>query len=122
MSEGAQSWDYPSHGPLSLEAVRRVHRPGERFRISPARHHPGESFSEISRAGRRYVLAGSCSFTQGNFVWELRAGQFADLPEGPFEFRVLDAGPAELVRVWELPPGFWSGQAEQGAVPDRGGM
>jgi quercetin dioxygenase-like cupin family protein len=121
MGNGVQNWDHSEWGPASLETIRLLHRPGERFRVSPGRYDPGESFPEAARAGRRYVLAGSCSFTKGGEVWELRAGEFADLPGGQFEFRVLGDSPVELVSVWELPPEFWgSGHAEPAAAPDRG--
>lgn len=121
MGGEVQTWDYSNWDAPSLEAIRSLHRPGERFRISPDHYDAGESFSTISRAGRRYVLAGSCSFTKGGSTWELHIGEFVDLPEGQFEFRVVGASPVELVSVWALPPEFWeTGSPEQAAPPDRG--
>ena len=54
-------------------------------------------------------------------MWELQAGDIADIPEGGYEFRVLGRGPVEFVSVWELPPAFWAKavDAEPGLAPER---
>lgn len=117
-------WDAERMGPLCLESVRAIHQPPERFRVSPNRYPAGTSFPGAARAGRRYVLSGACSFRVGASVWELRAGDIADIPEGGYEFRVLGTGPVEFVSVWELPPEVWSraSDAEPGAAPDPARM
>jgi quercetin dioxygenase-like cupin family protein len=111
-------------GPLCLDSVRALHQPPERFRVSPSRYPAGASFSESTRAGRRYILSGACSFTAGKSVHELQAGDIADVPEGTYDFRVLGSGPVELVSVWELPFGFWAKtpDSEQSASADGGSM
>jgi hypothetical protein len=94
-------------GPLSVESIEALHQPPEHFRISQRRYPAAKTFQGAAQAGRHYVLSGGCSFTVGDQTWELRAGDIADIPEGRYEFRVLGDGPAELVSVWELPPGVW---------------
>jgi hypothetical protein len=110
----AQRWEFVGVGSLCLESVRALHQPPERFRVSPSCYSAGTAFGGAARAGRKYVLAGACSYTIGGEVWELRAGDIADLPEGGFAFRTLGGGLVEVVSVWELPAAFWFG------VPDTG--
>ncbi len=116
----AQRWDVTRMGPLCVESVRALHQPPERFRVSPSRYPAGTAFGGAARAGRKYVLAGACSYAVGGAVWELRAGDVADVPEGGFAFRVLGGGPVEVVSVWELPAAFWGStpDAEPGAAVD----
>lgn len=104
----AGRWDAERMGPLCVESVRALHQPPIRFRVSPRRYPAGTSFAGASRAGRQYVLSGACSFRVGISVWELQAGDIADIPEGAYEFRVLGTFPVEFVSVWELPPEVWA--------------
>ena len=104
---GVVRWDYDRLGPLSLEAVRALHQPAERFRVTPSRYPAGTAFAGTARVGRRYILAGACVFTLGEGTWELHAGDIVDLPEGDYQFRVLGGEPVELVTVWALPPEVW---------------
>lgn len=101
-------WDAERMGALCLESVRALHQPAHRFRVSPGRYPAGTSFTGAARAGRRYVLSGDCSFRVGALVWELQAGDIAEIPEGGYEFRVLGTSPVEFVSVWELPPEVWA--------------
>jgi hypothetical protein len=57
-------------------------------------------------AGRLYVLAGKCSLAVGGWSVEIEAGNYADFPEGDFQFRVLGPQDVELVHVWEIPEGY----------------
>jgi hypothetical protein len=100
-------WDFDRWGPPSVEAIRALHQPASRYRISPASYLAGTAFGGTARAGRKYVLAGACAFIVGPSTWELQAGDFADIPEGEYLLRVLGSEPVELVSVWELPPAFW---------------
>lgn len=108
MGDAVIRWDFERCGPPCAEAIRALHQPAGRYRISPASYPAGTEFGGAQRAGRKYVLAGSCAFTVGSATWELQAGDIADIPEGSYQFRVLGPGPVELVSVWDLPPESWS--------------
>ena len=117
-----QRWDVVRMEPLCVESVLALHQPPERFRVSLGRYPADTSFVGAARAGRKYVLAGSCSYVVRGATWELGAGDIADLPEGEFAFRVLGGSPVEVVSVWELPAAFWGGapDTEPDAAADGG--
>lgn len=102
-----QHWDATHLGPLNLEAVRALHRPRNRFRISSNRYTAGAEFTGLGRAGRLYVLAGACAVSVGESACELSAGDFVDLPQGQHTFRTVGDTAVEIVNVWELPKEFW---------------
>jgi hypothetical protein len=108
MKDAIWRWDELSLGPLCVESIRALHQPPEHFRVSPNRFLASTAFVGIGRAGRKYVMSGSCSFTIGASTWELHAGDIADLPAGEYEFRVLGEEPVEFVSVWELPAEVWA--------------
>ncbi len=118
----AERWDEVRLGPITVESVRVLHQPPERFRVSLDSHPAATTFTGTARAGRRYVLAGTCSYRVDELLWELRAGDIADLPAGEFTFRGRDGGPVQVVSVWELPAAFLAGvpDAEPGVAGDRG--
>jgi hypothetical protein len=107
----ARHWNEISKSSLSLEALRELHAPSSHYRISPNRYEAGVVFSGSSRAGRLYVLAGSCSKTVGSWHIELGAGMFVDYPSGSFHFAVEGTQGVQLVNVWLLPEGY-RGQSE----------
>lgn len=92
-------------GELDLATIQRRYEPNHRFRISPRSYPALVHFPEARRAGRIYLLRGSCSYELGDMVWRLEAPAFVDLPEGQSRFRA--AADVELVYVWPLPPEFW---------------
>jgi hypothetical protein len=100
----AVTWDEGRFGPLSLEAIRSIHQPANRHRISPNSYAAGTSFSGSTQEGVCYVLRGSVRFEfPGGESLTLRSGQFGTLPRGTFGFEVLGPDAAEVVRVWKLP-------------------
>lgn len=99
-------WDFEHLGPPDLDTIRALHLPAEHFRISRHRYPSGTTFSGSSRAGRRYVLTGTCAFEIAESTWRLASGDIADLPAGVYIFRVLGPDSVELVSVWELPHEF----------------
>lgn len=98
-------WSDEQYGPLCEEAVRRLHVPASRHRISRYTYRPDENISGSSRSGRIYVLAGRCRITVAGEMVCLEAGDVADLPSGEFSLEVAgqDDGALSLLRVWELP-------------------
>lgn len=98
----AQHWKDISREPLTIEAIRELHTPASHYRISPNNYTPGTQFPGTSKAGRIYVLSGSCYRAVGAWQVALEAGSFADFPAGDFEFKVLGKQPVKLVHVWPI--------------------
>lgn len=105
-SPDKRKWDEVQMGRLCLEAIRDLHQPAERFRISHRQYPAGTSFGGAAREGRKYILSGWCVFTIQQQTWELQSGDIADIPSGSFHFRVLGSCDVQIVSVWELPPDF----------------
>ena len=96
-------WSEISPDPLTVEAIRERHTPQSHYRISPNRYASGTFFIGSSRAGRIYVLSGSCSKNVGAWSVTLGPGAFADFPAGDFTFQVLGDQEVQLVNVWSIP-------------------
>ncbi len=101
----ALRWD-SSQGPISETAVRALHQPAGRFRVSVARYPKGSKFEGRMRAGTCYVLEGSCCYTFPDAVAKLSSGDIATLPAGDFLFEAHED--VVLAQVWELPSAFWT--------------
>ncbi len=99
-------WNVAERGPLTLEAIRSIHRPNGDFRISPSLYNGSTQFACASRACYVYVLSGTCHYEMKGRVWKLVGPCYAELPAGQFYFRVDCDSSVELVSVWELPVGF----------------
>lgn len=113
----ANKWDEATYGPISLEAIRLQFQPEVRYRVSWNKYPAGASFNGWSRAGRHYIISGSCRYSIAGHVWDLTAGDFADLPEGDYWFSVTGDSSVEKVSVWELPESFWQrAEGSQAAV------
>ena len=98
------AWKEAYSGPMSLDSIKSLHVPAERFRISPATYPPGTTFHGLSRVGRIYVLSGGCRYVFGTVAFNLPAGSFAEVPEGEYAFQTVGNAEVHLVRVYELPP------------------
>lgn len=100
-------WDEVANGPMSLESVRSQYQPEERYRVSWRTYPAGASFNGWAQVGRHYIINGGCTIHVRGHSWNLAAGDFADLPEGDYQFSVTGELAVELVSVWELPESFW---------------
>jgi len=104
MSILVRDWDISVYGKISEAKVRVLHRPLEHFRISRSVYSAGEDDGGSMRACICYVLRGACSYSFGpEELIEIHESQFAHLPEGSYEFRVLGEQPIELILVWTPP-------------------
>ena len=108
-------WDAAIYGPISPEAIRLQFRPEGRYRVSWNRYPAGATFDGWSRAGRHYIISGSCSISIKGDSWDLSSGDFIDFQEGDFLFSVPGDAPVELVSVWELPESFC--KVPRGSLP-----
>jgi hypothetical protein len=92
-------------GALTEDAIRRLYQPPGAFRISRNKYPAGTRFHGTTRAGRLFVLTGSCELLLPERV-ELSAGQFFDFPAGNYGLAVLGQEDLDIVKVWQLPPEF----------------
>lgn len=100
MSSYPKRWAEISREPISIDVIRELHTPASQHRISTNRYEAGVTFRGTHRAGRLYVLSGSCSLRTGEWQAEILASTLVDFPAGDFEFEVLGDEPVQLVKVW----------------------
>jgi hypothetical protein len=121
MGNESSEWDEAAYGPMSLESIRLQFQPEARYRVSWSKYPAGATFNGWSRAGRRYIVSGSCTISVMDHSWNFSGGDFADLPEGDFLFSVSGSVPVELISVWELPESFWQeAEGSQTTLSGRG--
>lgn len=102
-----EKWSEHWSTPMTEQSIRDVFVPAYQFRISPSKYPPATSFGGAMRSGKCFVISGACEFTCGDTSVALHAGEFAELPEGEYGFKVLGDRAVELVMVWRLPEELW---------------
>ncbi|MBT3201371.1 MAG: hypothetical protein HN350_15835 [Phycisphaerales bacterium] len=109
MNTVVSKWD-DTDGELTLEAVKSLHTPSYKYRITFNKHSSkSPKLDECSRKGLVYVLKGRISFHFEYEVIHLKAGDICTIPEGSHQCEIGEEG-VENVRVWELPEFFWKSQ------------
>ena len=96
-----KTWDAAADGPLNQETLAARFAPPARFRIAPARYPVGCRLKLTAAAGLCFVVRGTCRLRCPEPLL-LRPGQYAALPGGDFELRVVGKEPVELIRVFEV--------------------
>lgn len=96
-----ETWDPEADGPLTLAVLEARFAPPSRFRITPGRYPAGSRLKLSAAPGLCFVLRGTCRIRCPEPLL-LRPGQYAALPGGDFELRVVGAEPVELIRVFEV--------------------
>lgn len=84
---------------MNLEEIIKEHTPEYKYRVSESSYKKGTTFPGTQRAGKIYILKGSCKHTFGE-------QNMCELPEGPYHFEALEN--VTIVNVWELPKEFWN--------------
>jgi hypothetical protein len=101
-----QEWANIASTTLSEQAVRDLYEGTiDRHRIGAYHYPAGAVFNGSMREAICYVLKGECEYTFDGAV-RLRSGQVANLPEGPYQLKVLGQTELKLVLAWKLPEGF----------------
>ena len=100
-------WDFVRHGHLSLDAIRRVHAPSHKCRISMRKYPAHTEHTGATRPTTAYVVSGSCALAIGEEEVVLHSGTFSRLAGGEYSLRVEGVGELEIVFVWKLPARWW---------------
>jgi hypothetical protein len=95
-------WEDEYPGAPSIEAIRLLFVPPEHYRVSRSIYPPGTRFAGAMIEGLVFVIRGSCQFEFGA-SFQIAAGEFAELPEGEYQFASSGESETELVMVWRLP-------------------
>lgn len=98
----AKSWAANYNAELDEASVRSAFQPAEKYRISRYRYPAGTIMNGSMIKGTCVVLRGQCSFSFEQSI-RLRAGEFTELPGGPYRLVADGDGDLELVLAWELP-------------------
>jgi hypothetical protein len=108
---GVKRWTEAALGPMTEDAIRRIHTPSERYRVTSFHTNANSVVRGVARAGPCYVVRGMCTFQFRQQEFRLSAGDIVTLPEGGFTLTV-GAEQLEYVRVFPLPPEFWKSRDE----------
>jgi len=106
-----QSWSDVPREPMSEDAIRRLHSPAEKYRISPNKYEVGVNASaDVSVGFMIYVLSGKCKYVShskdeesNNSELVLTAGDVGNIPPGRYTFQSLGDTLTQVVRVFKLP-------------------
>ena len=108
MNTAISKWN-DTDGELTLEAVKSLHTPSYKYRITFNKHSTSPKLGETSRKGLVYVLKGRISYHFEDEIIHLKAGDICTIPEGSHQYEIGEEG-VEHVRVWELPEFVWKSQ------------
>ncbi len=100
-----KNWNTETHGPLSLDAIKKLHQPSEKYRISEKTLPVGDIVHGTAKEGLCYVIQGELVYycEASSKELELKQNNFSLLPSGNYEYRIGRIEPVILVRVWKLP-------------------
>lgn len=96
-----RTWDAKADGPLTQETLEAHFAPPARYRVLPSRYPVGSRLKLTAAPGLCFVVRGVCRLRCPEPLL-LRPGQYAALPGGDFELRVVGSEPVELIRVFEV--------------------
>jgi mannose-6-phosphate isomerase-like protein (cupin superfamily) len=103
MNTMVAEWRHDYGQGLDLSRLRERYSPPDRFRVSEYVYPTGTETTSSMLAGKCFVLAGTLVFEFPTFEVTVRQGEFADLPQGTHQLRVVGEQDAKLIFVWEIP-------------------
>ena len=96
-------WTEISSEAFTEEAIRGLFPVSEGHRFFPNRYNAGVKFSgSLSRPGRVYVFEGGCTYHTEAGPVHVKAGEYADLLPGQYDFEVPVESPVRLMKVYKL--------------------
>ena len=106
-------WDVGQHGQLTTAAIRRIHHPANRYRISHAIYIGGDAPTGQRSYGRTYVLHGRCVIESEILQLDVTAPCYFDFPQGRYKLSVPFDSDVFVVNVYPLPEKFWASNQPQ---------
>jgi len=98
----ALSWSRKFDGEPSEKVIRNYFDPSEN-KVTKNSYPKNAKFCGSMIAGQCFVLDGACKFSFKDYEVVIRAGEFAHLPKGQYDFEVVGETPVTLVKVAPLP-------------------
>lgn len=96
-------WTDVSSEPISEEVIRALYPVSKGYRHFPNTYAAGVRFGgDHSRESRVFVLEGACTYCIGALKVTIRAGEFAELVSGAYQFEASANHPVRLVTVYKL--------------------
>jgi hypothetical protein len=74
-----------------------------KFRISKRTYDGGEKNTGGMVSSMCFVLHGKCRYSFGELKFDLKGGEYCELPEGKYSFEVLDESGCENILVMKIP-------------------
>ena len=100
-----KQWNQQFEGAPSEEALRQRFK-GQEYRVAKSTYRAPLRFSGVMGPGMCYVLKGACRYAFKDEAATLRAGEFCETPGGDYDFEVVGAGEAIVVKIWHMPTLF----------------
>lgn len=102
MNKSISSWNEAFDGVPSEHTIRNRYD-SNKYRVSKYAYPKGTMFPGTMKSGTCFVIEGECRHSFNDFTVSLKEGEYADLPNGSYEFQVLGDADAVIVLVWKLP-------------------
>lgn len=98
--QNIQNWDDRYSEKISFKAIQSIFS-HDHYRTSLKKYTKQITIPGAGKQGYCFVLQGECSFKFDNTIFNLKAGEYVELPSGDYYFS-SSTDPTEIVRVWDL--------------------
>lgn len=94
-------WNEHYNEDMTEQAIRGKY-PAANYRVSCFSYPAGTKFPAAMNKGICLVVKGKCRYSFDNFVVELQAGEFAELPRGSYVLTVAEDEELNILIAWKL--------------------
>jgi hypothetical protein len=102
MVNEAKQWTDHFDGEMTEARIREIFD-AKTHKVSRNAYPANAKFPGTMIAGKCFVLDGACAYIVKGERVTIKAGEFADLPQGSYEFEVSGDQAVSLVKVFPLP-------------------
>lgn len=102
MATKVQQWADHFDGEMTEARIREMFGAGT-HKVSKNAYPASAKFSGTMVAGKCFVLDGACTYIVKGERVTIKSREFADLPQGGYEFEVPSNQAVSLVKVFPLP-------------------
>lgn len=95
-------WNSGAHGSMTESAIRALHQPPGRWRVSKYIYGPGDEVEGTSRRCTGYALEGRFLFASKDGTASFEEGDMFRFSGGDYSLKVAGSASAVIVWVWEL--------------------